>query len=171
MTDDTTPTVYHKHCPWLSLDLGIWPFSNVEYTPDEMNKFCGYDTEFDPTVGKCVPTTVAHCDTIDLSGLTTYEEKKSACNAQACTVGLSGTCGSMMTCMVNGDDATAEAGCKANPGCTWNPDAALRGSAKKRGLFADTTIRATCESDEMRVSELCGQGTTYNSILKVCERA
>ena len=169
---DTTNTVYHKKCPWLNLDLGIWPFAKVEYTPDEMNKFCGYDTEFDPTIGKCVPTTVAHCDTVDISLLVAFDDKQNACHANACSLGLDGTCGSNMTCVVSGDDASAETACNSNPGCTWDGDALFfKCAPEKRDFFADTNIYAMCGSDPKKVSELCGDGTTYNTILKVCERA
>ena len=165
--------VYHKQCPLFGWDFGFGPFSKKEYTSEEMNEYCGYDTTFDSTVGKCVRNEVEHCATIDLTGLTTYEEKSKMCASQACSGGLGDTCNtSIITCNVTGDDTAQKTACDANPGCNWDPGNMMsKCTTSNRGFFASESIRADCGMEKIKVHELCGDGTNYDSFGKVCSAA
>jgi hypothetical protein len=172
-TETQMTNAYHKRCPLFGLDFGFGPFSKKEYTSEEMSEYCGYDTTFDSTVGKCVRNEVGHCDTIDLTGLTTYEDKSRMCESQACSGGFGDKCNTpIFKCDVSGDDNAQRTACDANPGCKWDPENIMsKCISSNRGVFASGSIRADCGSAKIRIHELCGDGTTYDSFGKVCSVA
>jgi hypothetical protein len=166
---------YHKKCPLFGLDLGFTvPILNISfekkaYTSEEMNDFCGYDTEFDVTTKKCIPKRSLYCESITIESNLDDIAKNEFCKTHACNFEPSSNkCKTVIECYTEGDDAARETACNNNPNCHWDPQEVFKCNPKTRGIFAPTTITENCDQPKVNISDLCGPGTSYNSLSKIC---
>jgi len=162
---------FMKQCAFGGIDLGFWVFKNVELDETELSAHCGSGTHFDVAQEKCVvmPT----CSTIDLASATDTVEKTNMCTAVAgCSLNMAyDACERRASsCLTNtGDDVLIQkTSCTSNPKCTWDPDAGAC-SVVFPSLDAPMELRRGCDGETVKLSTLCGVGTSFDADTLQCK--
>jgi len=163
---------YHKKCPLFGLDIGFGPFKSITYTSDEMNEYCGYDAKYDSTVGKCVPTE-SFCKSVDVSSIDEYAARDTYCKERACYYVTDNTCDDYFkNCDIDETKnmQNRKGACEANPNCEFDPSSIFECDVKGgKSLFSSSRIRKKCGEGKVKIEELCGDGLTYDYIMKRCD--
>lgn len=162
---------YYKSCAFMNFDVPF--FKHNEYTDEDMNRFCGYESTYDSKQKKCVGNKDTYCSTIAGAIFENLPRasKFRKCNEMGCKVAIGNKeCEMSTKCSI----LLSENACKQDPNCKWS---SWLNECERDNVNLSNKVINRCgffgwfDHDTIDVKSLCDESSTeYNTKFNVCDR-